>query len=38
MNKNILFALGGLVAGVVMTLATACLIPEEYFDYRKDIF
>jgi len=38
MNKNIIYALGGVVAGVAMTLAAAYMIPEEYVDYRKRLF
>ena len=29
MNKGILGYIGGIVTGVILTLATACLIPED---------
>ena len=34
MVKNALYVLGGIVAGVVLTLAAARLIPEEYAEPR----
>lgn len=38
MNKNIICTIGGVIAGIAMTLAAASLIPEDYIDYRKNLF